>query len=239
MIKRISFATRRSDLSPERFAMAWREALLLGASAPDQVAPRRVAACTSMPEVLADPLYDGVGLEWFEDAAHVERYEAWLGSEAAEALHAALEEAIDLETSPLVLADEHIMRGAGWLEQRWRTGGIQLKHMAIAQRAPELSPAEFSQRWLGRSGTLGRSGQTQALVIPDEARGLAYVQNHPRPRASGDWPYDALNEVYFDELDGLERRIAFFDEHLTVESERDLLGPSWFIAATEELISRS
>ena len=74
------------------------------------------------------------------------------------------------------------MRGATWLDQRWREGGESLKHMAIARRAAGLTPAEFSDA-VEETGA-GKVGR--AIVIPDGRAGQAYVQNHPvRRLASG------------------------------------------------------
>ena len=72
-------------------------------------------------------------------------------------------------------------------------------------------------------------------MIPEDARGLAYVQNHPRPRPEGEWAYDALNEVYFDDLDSLRTRIEWFREHL-LDQEDDLVRENWFIVAREEVV---
>jgi hypothetical protein len=43
-------------------------------------------------------------------------------------------------------------------------------------------------------------------VIPARHGAFAYVQNHPVP---GDWPCDAVNEVYFDDLAGLRARVEW------------------------------
>ncbi len=236
MIKRIRFATKHRDLAPESFAPAWRRAVAAGADAPEDIRPSRIAVCTALPEVIANPKHDGIGLEWFADRAHEERYEAWLRSEPAAAVSQLLDEAVELDASPVVLADELVLRGHDWLDRRWSDGGMRLKHMAIARRAAGLSLREFSERWRGRSGTLNRPGNAEVLVIPDEARGLAYVQNHALARPSGDWPYDALNEVYFDDLDSLRARIAWFDENLSQQTEDDLVRESWFVAASEEML---
>src|SRR5262249_54026217 len=121
---------------------------------------------------------------------------------------------------------EHVLRGQEWLQQRWREGGEKLKHMAIARRADGLTPAQFSDRWKSRAGKVGQ------VAIPEPARGLAYVQNHPVPVGDGPWAYDALNEVYFDDLEGVRTRMAFFADS---PSEDDLVGANWFVVAREEV----
>lgn len=61
------------------------------------------------------------------------------------------------------------------------------------------------------------------------------MQNHPLPRPDGEWVYDALNEVYFDDLESLRLRIAWFREHLP-DQEDDLVRENWFIVACEEVV---
>jgi hypothetical protein len=56
-----------------------------------------------------------------------------------------------------------------------------------------------------------------------------------RPGPAG-WAYDAVNEVYFDDLDGLRTRIAWFAEHFDRVGEEDLVGESWFVAVREEAL---
>jgi EthD domain len=216
VIKRITFATRARGLPPDAFAAT---------SAPDDARPARVTVCTALPGLGdGEPEHDVIGFEWFTDVAHVERFEGWLEAEGSRIR----------EPGTGLVADELVLRGADWLEQRWRDGGERLKHMAIALRARDLTPTEFSERWRNHAGRVGRAG-APAIVIPDSARGQAYVQNHPRPRPAGDWPYDAVNEVYFDDLAGLQTRIDWFRENVEPEGD-DLVRASWFVAASEEVL---
>jgi hypothetical protein len=175
-------------------------------SAPPGLRPVRVAVCVALPP--GRPRFAAVTIEWFTDADHQARYTAWRGPDPGD----------------LVVAEEHPVRGADWLRRRWREGGPKLKHMAVARRAPGLTPEEFSRRWRDRAGRVG------ATPIPERARGLAYVQNHPLP---GDQPFDAVNEVYFDDLDGLRTRVDWFAEN--VDGEDDLVGEHWFLAVREEV----
>jgi hypothetical protein len=211
MIKRIRFAMPGSALTPAKFA-----------DAPPDVRPLRIAVCTALPDLTPDPKHDGIAFEWFADTGHLERYEAWLGEE------------VDVAACPVIVAEELVLRGADWLEQRWRSGGPRFKHMAIAVRAAHLSAAEFSEQWKHHAGQVGGSG-APAVAIPTEARGLAYVQDHPCPRPEGEWAYDALNEVWFDDVAGLRTRIDWFREN-QVGGGDGLFRQSWFIAAREELI---
>lgn len=209
MLKRIRFA-------PDG-AAGWREALVAGADAPPDVRPLRIAVCTSLPELLPDPRHDVIGLEWFTDVEHVGRFDEWSAPDAG----------------TVVVAEERVLRGADWLERRWRDGDVRLKHMAMARRAAHLSQAEFSKRWTTHAGTLGPA------AIPDEVRGCAYVQNHPLAPVEGEWAYDAVNEVYFDDVEGLRRRIAYFEATLADGTEHDLFGEHWLLAAREEVLFTS
>jgi hypothetical protein len=128
-----------------------------------------------------------------------------------------------------VVAEEAVVRGAPWLEQRWKDGGPMVKHMALATRAAGLTQPEFAARWRAHAGTAG------GARVPDEARGLAYVQNHP---IAGQWPYDAVNEVYFDDLDGLRRRVEWFRGNVPAPADGSLFGQSWLVAVREVVIGR-
>jgi hypothetical protein len=225
VIKRIRFATRSgaSDFG------SWPAAVAAVTAAPPEVRPVRVVSCTVLPDITPDQIHDGIGIEWFVDAAHLARFESWLASPQGSGVDGRLGEVLDLEASPLLLAEEHVMRGADWLAERWRHGGTRLKHMAIARRAPDLTPTQFSELWKTRAGKVGR------VTIPEEARGRAYVQNHQLAPPAGSWAYDALNEVYFesDDIEGVRARIDFFAGTMKAQSEDDLVSESWFVVARE------
>jgi hypothetical protein len=238
VIKRVRFATRKRGLPAEEFTAAWSDAVAVTAGAPSDVRPSRVAFCVTLPDLTGpDPKHDGIGIEWFADADHLRRFERWLETTDGQRLRQQADAIVDGEASPAIVADECVLRGADWLERRWRDGGEKLKHMAIALRADGLTPAEFSRRWRGRAGQIRRPGTAEATAIPDHARGLAYVQNHPRPRTAGEWAYDALNEVYFDDAPSLRARIEWFRENLAGGTEEDLVRRSWFIAVREEIVT--
>lgn len=172
--------------------------LRFGAVAPEG-RPLRAVVCRPL-----DDDHEPIVIEWFRDAAH---------------LAAAPVDGV------VVVAEEHVLRGADWLARRWADGGPRFKHMAVAQRADGLTPAEFQARWRDRAGTVG------ATPIPDEAKGLAYVQNHPVP---GAWAYDAVNEVWFDDEASLAVRVRWFAEHLAGQ-EDDLVGQHRFLRVVEEV----
>lgn len=238
MIKRIRFATRRPDVPLDTFASVWRAAAAGPGAAPPDVAPVRRVVATALPEALAAPRHDGVGIEWFSDVGHLQRYEAWLQAAEADARPEGLRAVIDVEDSPVVVARELVLRGSDWLEDRWRQGGDRVKHMALARRAAGLTPEEFQERWQNRAGQLRSPTTGEVVVIPDRARGHAYVQNHPLPPGPDgvDWAYDAVNEVYFDDVEALQQRIEWLAENLGSGTEDDLVSQSWFLSVREEVV---
>jgi hypothetical protein len=236
VIKRLSFATRRKEVPAQAFSAAWPRAVAAATAAPPDVRPSRIAACLALPGPAGlVSKHDGIGIEWFADAGHLQRFLQWLGTPDGR-LPPQAELVADHDASPVIVADECVLRGADWLEQRWRGAGPKLKHMAIAVRASGLTPAEFSQAWRSRAGQIRRPGAAAVTAIPDDARGRAYVQNHPCPRTAGEWAYDAVNEVYFDDVASLRTRIAWFRENLSGQAEADLVRQSWFIAVSEEVV---
>jgi hypothetical protein len=233
VIKRIRFAPEGPARASDSFAAAWRQLSSMVADAPTEVRPLRIALCTALPEVIPDPIHGAISLEWFGDLSHLHRFTTWLDESAGLPVHQAMEQ---ISEGPLVIADELVLRGADWLEQRWVVGAPKVKHMAIASRAADLTFAEFSERWKDRAGKIQRPGDAQPIVIPDRARGQAYVQNHPQVRETGDWAYDAINEVYFDGVEGLRARAEWFDENLQEQAEQDLVREASFLAVREELL---
>lgn len=219
MIKRIRLIS--GSAADDAAASTLCDRAVAATAAPLDVRPVRIALCVALPDVLPDPRFAAVGIEWFRGVGHLERFASWL---------AALNGSAGGRTDEILTAHEHALRGADWLERRWRDGGTRLKHMAVARRAAGLSSVQFSEKWRNRAGRVG------AVRIPDRARGQAYVQNHPLAEAGADSPYDAVNEVYFDDVDGLRARIAWFAANSSQAAEDDLVGESWFVAVREELL---
>lgn len=232
MIKRIRLATGKNGLGHGEFSGRWRDAVAAVASAPEPARPIRLTVSTALPEVAANQKYEGVALEWFTDRGHLLRFESWLRTPGGQASERLMGEAVELDASPVVVTDERVIRGADWLERRWQDAGPKLKQLAIATRADGLTLSQFLDLWRSRAGTIG------AAPIPEAFRGLAYVQNHPQVEADRDWAYDAINEVYFDDVDSLLARIAYFERELTERSENDLVSANWFLAVREELIEQ-
>ena len=230
MIKRIRLATAKRGLGREEFAGGWREAVAAAASAPERVRPVRLTVSVSLPEIAADQRHDGVALEWFGDREHLRRFESWLGTPPGRAVQRLRSEVIEFDASPVVVTSEQVTRGADWLERRWQEGGPKLKQLAIATRARGLTLAQFLDLWRARAGTIG------ATPIPDAYRGLAYTQNHPRVTEGRDWAYDAINEVYFEDVDSLLARIAYFEREIAGGAGGDLIRANWFLAVSEDPI---
>jgi len=230
LIKRIRLATAKRGLGREEFAGGWREAVAAAASAPERVRPVRLTVSVSLPEIAADQRHDGVALEWFGDREHLRRFESWLGTPPGRAVQRLRSEVIEFDASPVVVTSEQVTRGADWLERRWQEGGPKLKQLAIATRADGLTLPQFLERWRGRAGPVG------AAAIPVAYRGLAYVQNLPLVTDGREWAYDAINEVYFEDVDSLLARIAYFEREIAGGAGGDLIRANWFLAVSEDPI---
>ncbi|WP_176611280.1 EthD domain-containing protein [Actinomadura sp. WMMB 499] len=242
MIKRMRFAARPPDVPRDAFRDAWPGAVAAALDAPPGARPSRLAVCTPVPLAAPDAPYDAVGIEWFADAGHLRRFEEWLGTSGGRERLRPLDGLAESAASPVIVADESPLRGADWLDRRWAAGGARFKHMALAVRAAHLTPAEFAERWRAHAGRVRTAGSSAATAVPDAVRGCAYVQNHPRPRTpdspdgEGEWAYDAVNEVYFDDLAGLRARVEWFRATGAGRGGDDLFGRSWFLAVREEVI---
>jgi hypothetical protein len=235
MIKQFTFVNRRTDVPAATFEAEARRVFCDRLRAPSAARPLRTALCTILPEEGPVPRHDIIGIEWFGDDAHLARFEGWRSAAAPtpEDIASVVDSA---RAQVVVVANEVVGRGAEWLDARWRDGGAKFKHMAIARRAAHLTPAEFSQRWQAHAGTVTRGGTSGDLVIPDDVRGLAYVQDHPMLRDDGPWPYDAINEAYFDDLEGLRRRASWFEKNVGQDAQEDLVGARWFLVVREDAL---
>ena len=94
--------------------------------------------------------------------------------------------------------------------------GPPRRPLAGRRRAPQdavVRPAA-PERWRPRSSRRAggaRPAGSAARRSPTTCAGLAYVQNHPVPLDDGhEWPFDAVNEVWFERVDDLRRRAAWF-----------------------------
>jgi hypothetical protein len=222
------FAVRRAGVAPEVFDDAWPRAVAAAARAPRGVRPVRVAVCAVLPRH-ADPglRYAGYEVAWFEDDAHLTRFRAWAGVGGEQPCRR-VGAVVDLAASPVIVADEVVLRGGAWLERRWAEGGERLKHVAVARRAEGLTPAGFSARWLGHAGTAA-SGS----AIPERVRGRAYVQHHPRLRVGDEWAHDAITEVHLDDEAGLKERTEWFSRNGSTPQRGGLFRDSHFMAVRE------
>ncbi len=231
MIKRLEFAIGRAETTADDTAPAWREIVSADAGAPPEARPRRIALCVALPHSATVPRHDAVALEWFSDDDHLRRFEQW---RAATNVAPGVVEGVG---SAVIVARELVLRGEEWLGRRWRDDRPRYKHMALARRAGHLTPAEFAARWRGHAGTARRAADERSVEIPGDALGAAYVQDHPVPRDGADWVYDAVNEVYFEDLDGLRRREQWFDANLSGDGRGDdIFGERWFLSAREDVL---
>jgi hypothetical protein len=203
---------------PEAIRSRWRE-LLSDARRPDG-GPTRVTLATAfaLPDLPAPP-FAAVDVQWFLDEAAAQDHDAWLrGRAPALALG---------DGSCGVVVEESVRRGADLLAHRWERGGERFKMMSFGRRNPALSRPEFAERWRREAGRLGTD------VIPDDVRGVAYVQDHP---VGDDAAFDAVNEVWFERLDDLRRRAEWFAARPV---PADLMSPSacWSLYLREEVLA--
>jgi hypothetical protein len=195
----------RSPDAPESFP-AGLEARWVAAldRSPEPAPGRPVRVALAVPLDLSEvgpPPFAAIDILWFDGLAEAQVSEAWLAAADPEL---ALGSPSLGTRSCQVMAEEVVLRGPDYLQSRWDQGGERLKMTSFGKRNPELSLAEFSARWQSQAGRLGDE------EIPADLRGLAYVQNHPLPLEAHEWPFDAINEVYFEQLDHLQRRRAYF-----------------------------
>lgn len=215
VIKRITFLSRGEEVGAEQLAAEVAETL---ASVSGADLPRRTTVGVVLPELcIGSPRHDVVVLEWFADPDDLRRCGRRVPGEGT-----------------VVVAEEVVVRGQEWFGNWWEGGRTTLTHLALARRAVGLSPSEFSERWRAHAGHVGPPGAM--VVIPDDVRGLAYVQDHPLPRPEGEWPYDAVNEVRFDDPDGLRARVEWFRDHGLDQPQEGLTRQSWFLAVREDVI---
>jgi hypothetical protein len=234
MIKRFRFVTRRAGLSDHDFAAAFVAAVTLIGHGPSTVRPLRAVACTTMRGIHGtEAPCDGISIEWFADLEALKRFEAWLDSEDRRR-GASVANVIEPSVSSQFIAEEQVMRGADWLARRWASGAVKVKHMALARRAAGLSVEAFSERWRNKAGTV--TAAAAPIVIPEAAKGLAYVQNHPLPRDATEGRYDAVNEVYFDDLEAMRARLDFFRQNDVGRAEAALVSEATFVAVAERVV---
>jgi hypothetical protein len=232
VIKRLEFAVRRAEMTAGDVVRAWRETFSADAGAPTEARPRRIVLCATLSHSTSAARHDAIALEWFTDDEHLRRFEQWRAMATGP-----VSDVVEPAGSAVIVAHELVLRGEEWLGRRWPYDRPRYKHMALARRAAGLTPAEFSARWRGHAGRATRAADDRAVEIPRDVLGVAYVQDHPLPREGVDWAYDAVNEVYFEDLDGLRRREQWFDDNLDSDGRGDdIFGQRWFLSAREEVL---
>jgi hypothetical protein len=196
---------------PEDLRSWWRD--VLGAEG----APVRVELSTAITLLdLPAPSFAAVDVLWFADGAAAADHDAWFRANAPAI-------ALDDDSRALVV-EEVVVRGADHLAARRLDGNLGYKMMSFGRRSPDLSRAQFVERWRREAGRMGGE------VIPDDVRGQAYVQDHP---VGDEVAFDALNEVWFDRLDDLHRRAEWFAARPV---PADLMDPAqcWSLYLREE-----
>ncbi len=254
VIKVIRFGRRDPAVPLDVAARNWRRVVAEEAmAAPAATRPARVTLATALPSLTLAPdasgaagvagasehHHDFVAITCFPDLDSLERFQAWLEGTGGRGQVGALGEVTAPGSVVTVVADERVVRGADWLAAHRRGGGTAFRHLTLARRAAGLTPAEFSRRWGAHAGQVRPVGTAAPTVIPASVWGAAYVQNHPRPRAVGEWTYDAVNEVYFETFEGLRERAQWFRAHPPDGSGVDIFGPSTFLAVREQVLTAS
>ena len=123
-----------------------------------------------------------------------------------------------------------VVRGADALAARWAAGGERYKMMSFGRRNPALTRAEFAERWRAEAGRLG--GDRDPRRPP---RGWPTSRT---TRSGDDPPLDAVNEVWFERLDDLRRRAAWFAARPV---PADLMSPAecWAAYLREDVVPAS
>lgn len=187
--------------SSEDLRARWSRAMADGAAVPGR--PTRLIVALSLLESgFPPPRFTAVDIQWFASADDALANEDWL---------AGVEPDLCLgspslgTTSCRVVASEQVLRGADALAHlHGAESELPTMMMSFAKRRPGLTLTRFLDRWRDEAGRLGGTD------IPEQIRGLAYVQNHPLVRVGHEWPFDAVNEVYLTHLEDLRRRSDWF-----------------------------
>lgn len=185
------------------------------ADAPPAARPERATVAVTVAGIVAEPRHAQMATVSFRDLAH---------------LHAFLDATGVGRRGDVTVTEDHVVRGGDWLVRRWDRGPV-LKHVALARRAEGLSLAEMLERWRTHGGSVQRPGEP-SVAIPERVRGLAYVQHHPRVEDGHERPYDAITEVWFDDLDALKERAQWFATG-PGSGPQALFEQSWFLALRE------
>jgi hypothetical protein len=209
---------RLLDGEPDDLRARW-ERVLAGTGTTEPGRPERVAWAVPLTGAgFPAPRCTALDVQRFVDLGGALANEAWLAAADPELGTA----------SCRVVAEEVVLRGQDHLDACGHGEGERYKMLSFGRRNPALAPQELSARWRGESGRLG------GREIPAAVLGLAYVQNHPVPLDGHEWPYDAVNEVWFDRVDDLRKRVAWF----AARSTGGLWSPeSWSACVREATLS--
>ena len=208
VIQRIRFATRRAGVDAAAFEAALRGLAMLARAEPPEVRPVRATVSVVLPGLAAaPPQHDGVarplvrrrGAPGPVRGPARRRRRSGRGGRAVRCDRRR-------RRSPVVVVDEVVVRGEAWLEQRWsdRTSPVQAPRPRPAGRGPDARGAvaavarprrQRPPRRVRRPHADPRRGPRPRLRAGPPAR--------PGRRATG--AYDAVSEVWFDDVDGLQQ----------------------------------
>lgn len=81
-----------------------------------------------------------------------------------------------------------------------------IKVISMLKRRADLSHEQFSDYWYNVHAPFGNR------IAPPEALSARYVQNHAlKMRGGGDAPYDAVAELYFEDMAAMKRWIEWYN----------------------------
>jgi|CXWL01.1.fsa_nt_gi uncharacterized protein (TIGR02118 family) len=80
-----------------------------------------------------------------------------------------------------------------------------IKVISMLKRKEGMSRAEFSKYWFEKHAPFGNE------IAPREALSKRYIQNHALQfPGKGEGPYDAVAELYFEDMAGMQRWIDWY-----------------------------
>jgi len=81
-----------------------------------------------------------------------------------------------------------------------------IKVISMLKRRADLSHEQFSDYWYNVHAPFGNK------IAPPEALSARYVQNHAlKMKGGGDAPYDAVAELYFEDMAAMKRWIDWYN----------------------------
>src|SRR5437868_3634354 len=115
-IKLFLFMKRRADVAADVFSKQWLEHAAASCGWPD--GPARLTVCEGFADAAGGPpVYEGVTVGWFDGVESARRFaDAWIAGSGPYA---------DAEATDVVIADELILRGEDYLDERWTLHAVE------------------------------------------------------------------------------------------------------------------